>query len=110
MRCPGFLLVFLAGVTAQQNGLTLTIYDNNARIRSEKTTTVVISGPSFTFNNTNAFAADIEGSITFETSGVYEFNCSFVRTTTAYVWVDGHMVCQDNNAFHPGAGIDAYLL
>lgn len=30
---------------------------------------------------------------------MYSFYCNFSRTTTAFVWIDGHMICQDNHAY-----------
>jgi len=102
-----FLLLFLAyllGYCHGDNGLTLTIYDNTARVPSANTHKSIIDTPSFTFNTTKPFSADIEGTISFNVSGVFQFNCSFGRTTLAFVWIDGHMVCQDGNAFLPAPG------
>jgi len=31
----------------------------------------------------------------------YEFDCRFEKTSTGFVWIDGHLVCQDSNAFRP---------
>jgi hypothetical protein len=30
--------------------------------------------------------------------------CSWTGSTMGYVWVDGHMVCQDFKTYKPGAG------
>jgi hypothetical protein len=72
-------------------GLSLKIWDNTARAGPPKTSTV-LAHPNFTVPSSGPFAADIEGTIEFNASGVYEFYCNFSLTTTAFVWVDGHMV------------------
>ena len=78
--------------SALSTGLTLTVYENTARMPSPNTRKSLLHTPSFAYNTTEPFSADIEGTISFNTSGVYEFNCTFGRTTTAFVWIDGHMV------------------
>ena len=92
---PLALLVLLEPADA---GLSLKVWDNTARAGPPKTSTV-IGHPSFNFSAGAPFSADIEGTIEFNASGVYEFYCNFSLTTTAFVWIDGHMICQDNHAY-----------
>jgi hypothetical protein len=45
-----------------------------------------------------------QGTIQFGASGVYQFQCNFSMATTAFVWIDGHLVCQDGRAYHVDVG------
>ena len=36
--------------------------------------------------------------------GVYHFDCNWTKATMGFVWVDGHMVCQDDYTYKPQAG------
>jgi hypothetical protein len=82
----------LARLAAAAPGLTLTMWDNTARAGKPKSVRV-ISSPIVSLPAGAPFSADIEGTLLFNTSGVFEFYCNFSLTTTAFVWVDGHMVC-----------------
>ena len=51
------------------------------------------------------FSAELVGSIAFPVhGGVYHFDCNWTEATMGYVWVDGHMICQDAHTYKPGAG------
>ena len=78
------LLVAARQQAAAENGLKLTVYDNMGRVRSPGTKTSIISEPFFAVNSTEPMSAEIEGTITFDTAGVYQFNCTFSKTTTGH--------------------------
>lgn len=96
------VLLVLTSTTAQAaspgltSGLTLTVWDNNGR-EGAPVLTKVIPTMHYDFasatellnissnNPTGAFSADIEGTIEFTTSGVFEFYCNFTRFATAFV-------------------------
>lgn len=101
----GFLTTVLSAaaliqLTAADQGLTLRIWNNTGRAGPPASTSVV-AGPilNITGPSSGAFSAELEGTIDFNASGVFQFFCNFSLTTTAFVWVDGHMICQDNHAY-----------
>jgi hypothetical protein len=94
----GFLLlagVLVGDISAADDavGLTLRIFDNTGRAPSKGMRTQHLDTPHFNFSTAEPFSAEITGTIHFNESGVYSFYCNFTRTTTAFVWVDGHMIC-----------------
>jgi len=87
-------------LTKQATGLTLFSFDNSGMANNPTTTEVVTSLDSVTLKN--ALSGIISGNIEFPNAGhVYEFQCNFENTSLAFVWVDGHLICQDNNAYVP---------
>lgn len=45
-------------------------------------------------------SGELLGTVAFaKPSGVYQFNCTFSDTSTGFVWIDGHLVCNDGNAY-----------
>ena len=102
------LCVLVAAVlpSVEDGGLTLTIYDNTGRQPNGNTKTSTLQSTNFTVpTSTGPFSADLEGTIRFPSAGIYAFNCSFALTSTAWVWVDGHLVCQDGRAYLPDTGM-----
>ena len=98
--------LIVAGANAERKsatqGLTLRTYGNTALAGTPSSTSVASSA-------TIALAAapssgELSGTLTFPASGTYEFTCNFTGTTTGWVWVDGHQVCNDGNAYKLGAG------
>jgi hypothetical protein len=97
------LLTSAAASSAATSGLTLNVYDNTA-LAGVPVSTSVVDGASLSLPGSKydgAWSAELVGSITFPSGsgGTYEFDCSFANTTMAFVWVDGHLVCQDGNAY-----------
>jgi hypothetical protein len=92
------LLCHVAELAHAEQGLTLRVWDNTGRAGPPKTTSVV-DGPIVNLTAAGPFSAELEGTIDFNASGVFEFFCNFSLTTTAFVWIDGHMICQDNHAY-----------
>ena len=88
--------------------LTLKVYDNTGLAGTPVSTSTVdsasISLPGDSHNG--AWSAELVGSVTFPhgSGGVYDFQCDFFNTTMAYVWIDGHLVCQDGSSYKPAAG------
>ena len=61
--------------------------------------------PFLLFPGAEPFSAELVGSIAFPVhGGVYHFDCNWTEATMGYVWVDGHMICQDAHTYKPGAG------
>ena len=85
-----------------QRGLTLRTYGNTALAGAP---TVTSKGAPATIDLPSApSSGELTGMITFPKNGTYEFVCSFTGTTTGWVWVDGHQVCNDGNAYKLGPG------
>ena len=104
-------LVLLASVMmtsehgAGSSGLTLTVYDNTGRTANGNTKITTIPSSAFSVSaDGGPFSADLSGTLTFAEAGIYAFNCTFLLTSTAWVWVDGHLVCQDGHAYTRDTG------
>eukprot|EP00051_Salpingoeca_urceolata_P014957 m.191191 g.191191 ORF g.191191 m.191191 type:complete len:939 (+) comp18245_c0_seq1:119-2935(+) len=92
-----------AAATHASTGLTLRVYNNTA-LADDPMSASVVSEPSLSLDASRPWSAYVSGTITFPAPGVYKFDCSFVQTTMAFVWVDGHTVCQDGNVYDNPAG------
>ena len=95
--------VAVAGTS--DNGLTLKVYSNTG-LYGEPVSTSVQQSASVSLPGAahgGAWSAELTGSLTFpggfDAGGVYSFDCDFFNTTLGFVWVDGHLVCQDGNAY-----------
>ena len=95
--CLLALLCAALPMARAEHGLTLRVWNNTGRA-GEPASTSIVAGPILNLTASGPFSAELEGTIDFNASGVYEFFCNFSLTTTAFVWVDGHMICQDNHA------------
>ena len=67
------LLLLQPGRAAAEAGLKLTVYDNTGRAVSAATKTTIVDGPVFNVSSDKPFSAELEGTITFNESGVFEF-------------------------------------
>ena len=96
------------------SGLTLKLYDNAALVGTPRhiaTTTLAQLSLANKNNSTQNHASftgchlsgELSGSLHVSNSGggIYTFDCQFHATSTGWVWVDGHLVCQDGNAYRP---------
>ena len=93
------------GGTTPRRGLTLKTYSNTALSGAPAATSVVTAAACLVPTGGAPLSAELVGTIFFPASGgVFHFNCSWVGTTVGFVWVDGHMVCQDGHAYHPDSG------
>jgi hypothetical protein len=90
---------------ADVNGLTLNVYSNTGLFGPPSSTSVV-NGVSFALPGSahgGSWSAELIGSIAFpggfDAGGLFQFSCDFFNTTLGFAWVDGHLVCQDGNAY-----------
>ena len=98
------LLLMLPAAAAQEAGLTLKIY-KNLGLFGTPTATSIISAPEFEHDGSEPFSAEMVGTLQFPADGgVFRFDCNWTDATMGYVWVDGHMVCQDAYTYRPGVG------
>eukprot|EP01045_Picozoa_sp_COSAG04_P039115 COSAG04_NODE_10800_length_752_cov_1.007657_1_plen_124_part_00 len=67
------LLLLQPGRAAAEAGLKLTVYDNTGRAVSAATKTTIVDGPVFNVSSDKPFSAELEGTITFNESGIFEF-------------------------------------
>ena len=90
-------------------GLTFRIYDNAALHGSPIQSGVIPSAKISLQSNDNhrsssiALSGELLGTINFPQGQptYYHFDCHFSHTSTGWVWVDGHLVCDDGHVFHP---------
>ena len=95
-------LVVRASAESTSQGLTLRTYGNTALAGTPTSTSVATSATVALAGAPSS--GELSGMLTFPATGVYEFNCNFTGTTTGWVWVDGHQVCNDGNVYKLGAG------
>jgi hypothetical protein len=93
------------GSTAKTpQGLTLKTYTNMA-LAGPPATTTVVGTASCSLPGGSPFSAELVGTLAFPPGGgMFHFECTWTNTTVGFVWVDGHMVCQDGHAYRPDAG------
>ena len=89
-------------------GLTQTIYDNNALAAADGSAPMVsvVQSTNLSSSGAKPFSGTLIGMLQLPKPGVYQFLCDFSRTSIAYVWVDGHMVCHDGNSMNVEPGSD----
>lgn len=89
---------------ARATGVTLKIYKNLGLFGAPASTSVLTT-PEFEHSASEPFSAEMVGTLDFPAGGgVFRFDCNWTVATMGYVWVDGHMVCQDAHTYKPGAG------
>jgi len=100
MKVVLLLAAFTLSTTAQ---LQLASWDNSGHHGKPTSTTYLPSLSAIELSHPKALSHVISGTLTFPSASAngYEFNCEFWQTRLAFVWVDGHLVCQDNNAYQP---------
>jgi len=88
-------------------GVTLKTYTNMGLFGVPASATILDSA-AFALPADKPFSAELSGSLSFPPAGaVYHFACNFTEGTMAFVWVDGHMICQDA---HRKSAIARHLL
>jgi hypothetical protein len=104
----GILAVSFCIGESSVSGLASKLYDNaalaNTPILQSITTSAQISLEEQNPEGGEApcyLSGELLGNVSFTKNSVYEFSCQFVHTSTGWVWLDGHLVCGDNNAFRP---------
>jgi len=98
MRANLLVAATAAAAAADQDGLTLRVYDNTA-LAGEPIATSVVGGASIERAADTPFSAELSGTVTFPAPGVYNFSCAFEQSTLGWVWIDGHQVCGDGHAY-----------
>ena len=94
----------LPATSAAATGVTLKVYKNLGLLGAPASTSVLTT-PEFEHSASEPFSAEMVGTLDFPaTGGVFRFDCNWTVATMGYVWVDGHMVCQDAHTYKPGAG------
>ena len=94
----------LRATSAAATGVTLKVYKNLGLLGAPASTSVLTT-PEFEHSASEPFSAEMVGTLDFPaTGGVFRFDCNWTVATMGYVWVDGHMVCQDAHTYKPGAG------
>ena len=94
----------LPATAAAAAGVTLKIYKNLGLLGAPASTSVLAT-PEFEHSASEPFSAEMVGTLDFPAGGgVFRFDCNWTVATMGYVWVDGHMVCQDAHTYKPGAG------
>lgn len=90
------------------SGLTFKLYDNaglaNTPVLQGLSTSAQLSLEEQDPEGDEApcyLSGELLGSVSFVKDGVYELDCQFVDTSTGWVWLDGHLMCGDNNTFRP---------
>ena len=92
------MLMFGVLQSVASQGLLYRVYNNSGRV--EPAVWSGITGDvMLTLDGETSFSSELSGTVTFPSRGVHEFHCDFVRTSVAFVWVDGHTVCHDGNAY-----------
>ena len=93
------LLLLTTGAAA---GLTLQVFDNTA-LAGPAVVTKTLSAAAFSLPASSyggAFSASLHGTIELHGAGSWwNFSCDFGNTTVGFVWIDGHLVCQDGKAY-----------
>ena len=91
------------GSTGQQ-GLTLKTYTNMA-LAGQPATATIVGATACSLPGAAPLSAELVGTIAFpEAGGLFYFDCAWSGTTLGFVWIDGHLVCQDGNAYQPSDG------
>lgn len=81
---------------AAANGVTLSIFNNTA-LAGAPSTTKTLDTFSVTIPSSGApFSAEAVAALSLpgEEGGLFTFSCEFTGVTTAFFWVDDHLVCQ----------------
>ena len=96
------LCLFAISVEAQQ-GLRWKFY-NNSGFSGDPLRDVILRSFGTAEVVDDSFSGELTGTVQFPTDGAIVITCSFSNTTSAFVWIDDHLVCQDENVYHPPPG------
>eukprot|EP00660_Eupelagonema_oceanica_P008709 gene8709-22011_t len=72
---------------------TLHTYGNTALAGTPRETRMV-AGLNFTLRSAEPFSAEALGAMTLADGAQYRFTCDFGEAAVAFLWVDGHLVCE----------------
>eukprot|EP01045_Picozoa_sp_COSAG04_P000646 COSAG04_NODE_17_length_40288_cov_9.152728_2_plen_784_part_00 len=105
MMVAGLLVVVMSRLTsvAGEAGVRLRVYANSGLAgppaEERLLPTASFALPASAHGGT--FSAELSGSLLLPAAsgGLFNFSCAFVNSTLGFVWVDGHLVCADGNAY-----------
>ena len=88
--------------SSELSGLTIYNYNNTALAGEPVSRSILNDTSSIRFGSSGqpSFSNEITGTVTFPSAGLFDFQCTFQGTTLGFVWIDGHLVCQDGNAYN----------
>ena len=81
-------------------GVTLSIFDNSA-FHGPAASSATVPGLSFAKEVRSGSSVELTGTLTLPPAAVFNFTCAFANTSYAFLWIDDHLVCQDNNVYKP---------
>jgi hypothetical protein len=95
--------VAAAAAAAATDGVRLRVYDNSGLL-GPPVEDRVLQSAAFSLPGAahgGAWSAELSGQLLLADSaaGLFNFSCAFANTTLGFVWVDGHLICQDGNAY-----------
>lgn len=76
--------------------LKLDLFENNAISGTPNTTSTV---PSLDFQVAMRGSAEVTGTLTYDETSLYAFDCAFGGGQIVFVWVNDHLVCHTNPPF-----------
>lgn len=85
-------------------GLTIRTFPNSALSlpsysTSVANTTTSISIPDISTTQ-QTLSSIVSGTITFPSLGLYSFQCQILHTSMRFMWIDGHLLCQDGHVYN----------
>ena len=102
---PGMLLLLL-GLSSwlvsvgSSGGITLSTFSNSA-FHGPAASREILPGLSFTREVKSGWSLEAVGTLTLPPAALFNFTCAFGNTSFAFLWVDDHLICQDNNVYKP---------
>ena len=85
-------------VVINASGLKVEHFSNSAMFGEPSMVNTVLTTERVLVPETTV-SAIVSGTITFPAVGTWQFVCSFESTSVGFVWLDGHLVCQDGNVY-----------
>jgi hypothetical protein len=71
-------------------------------LAGQPATTTIVDTTACSLPGAAPLSAELVGTIAFpQAGGLFHFNCAWSGTTLGFVWIDGHLVCQDGHAYQP---------
>lgn len=96
---PELLLLLLMQAGTAAASVTLSVWNNSAWAGEPQSSETV---PALSFSRIIPTGTSVEmtGTLTLPLGSTeYNFSCAFANTTSAFLWIDDHLVCQDGNIY-----------
>lgn len=90
------VLATTADAIAKSAGLKVDTYENCALHGTPSSSSIV---PLLDFQVQMGGSAEVTGTLTYEATGLYAFDCAFGGGQLVFVWVDDHLVCHTDPPF-----------